>query len=336
VAGVVALGGVAAAAAARRRRLVAGVAAAVAGAAVAGGLVVGPPPPGPGLSVALVQGGGRRGTRAVDTAPGQVLDAQLAASAGVPPGVQLTVWPEDVVHVDRALDGTAEAGQLSQVARALRSTLVAGVVEDVGATRFRNFVKAWSPAGTPGPEYTKNERVPYGEWIPFRSLIEHVADVGAVPRDATVGRGPGLLDTDAGRLGVVISYEVFFPRRARDAVTAGGEVILVPTNASSYSNAQMPSLQLGAARLRAIETGRWLAQSGPTGFSAFVDPEGRVHDRSDLGARQVVTGDVDRRTGFTVYTRLGDGPFVVGSVLALALSWALTLVDRRRGRRARP
>jgi apolipoprotein N-acyltransferase len=282
------------------------------------------------LSVALVQGGGERGTRAIDSSTKVVFDAHLAAAAGVPTGTVLTLLPEDVVKLESDVTSSSEGDQLAQLARALDSTVVVGLVQDVSATRFRNFVKAWSPAGAPGPEYTKNQRVPYGEWIPFRSMIERVADVGAVPRDATVGHGPGVLDTDAGRLGVVISYEVFFPRRARDAVKAGGEVLLVPTNASSYSNAQMPSLELGAARLRAIETGRWVAQAAPTGFSAFVDPDGRVHQHSDLGPRQVETATIDRRTGLTLYTRLGDGPFVVGAVLLLGLAWLLTLADRRR------
>ncbi|HEY2331303.1 MAG TPA: apolipoprotein N-acyltransferase [Acidimicrobiales bacterium] len=330
IAAAVAAGGVSLAGVVRRHWWRAGISAAVAVAVTVAGLAVAPPAPGAALSVALVQGGGERGTRAIDSSTKVVFDAHLAAAAGVPTGTVLTLLPEDVVKLESDVTSSSEGDQLAQLARALDSTVVVGLVQDVSATRFRNFVKAWSPAGAPGPEYTKNQRVPYGEWIPFRSMIERVADVGAVPRDATVGHGPGVLDTDAGRLGVVISYEVFFPRRARDAVKAGGEVLLVPTNASSYSNAQMPSLELGAARLRAIETGRWVAQAAPTGFSAFVDPDGRVHQHSDLGPRQVETATIDRRTGLTLYTRLGDGPFVVGAVLLLGLAWLLTLADRRR------
>jgi apolipoprotein N-acyltransferase len=330
IAAVVGTAGVALASATHRRWAAAATSAVLVLVATVAGLVVDPPPAGPSLSVALVQAGGKRGTRAIDTPTSQVFDAHLAASIDVPTGVDVTLWPEDVVAVDDPLTANSpEATELAQLARTLGTTLVVGIVEDVDEAHFRNYVKAWGPNGAPGPEYTKNQRVPYGEWIPFRSTIEKLADISAVPRDATVGRGPGLLDTDAGRLGVVISYEVFFARRARDAVTAGGEVLLVPTNASSYSNAQMPSLELGAARLRAIETGRWVVQAAPTGFSALVDPEGTVHQQSDLGRRQVEVAQVDRRSGRTLYTRLGDGPFVVGAFLALLLAWFLTFVDHR-------
>jgi apolipoprotein N-acyltransferase len=330
IAAVVGMAGVALASATRRRWRGAGTSALLVLAATVTGLVVDPPPPGPGLSVAFVQAGGKRGTRAIDTPPSQVFDAHLAASVDVPSGIDVTLWPEDVVSVDDPLAADSpETATLAQLARTLGTTLVVGIVEDVDAAHFRNYVKAWGPNGAPGPEYTKNQRVPYGEWIPFRSTIEKLADISAVPRDATVGRGPGLLDTDAGPLGVVISYEVFFARRARDAVTAGGEVLLVPTNASSYSNAQMPSLELGAARLRAIETGRWVVQAAPTGFSGLVDPDGGVHQLTDLGRRQVEVAQIDRRTGRTLYTRLGDGPFVVGAFVGLLLAWFLTFVEHR-------
>lgn len=328
VSAVVAAAGVALALAVRRRWVAAAAAGALVTAATVAGLLVAPPPPGDTLTIALVQGGGQRGTRAVDSSAQAVFDAHLSASSAVPEGVDLVLWPEDVVDVEGAFASTDEADDLATLARRLGATLVAGIVEDEGSTRFRNYAKAWSPGGDPGPEYTKNQRVPFGEWIPFRSLVERLADISAVPRDATVGKGPGLLDTEAGRLGVVLSYEVFFARRARDAVTAGGEVLLVPTNASSYTTTQMPALELGAARLRAVETGRWVLQAAPTGFSALIDPDGEVHLATNLGRREVVTAEVDLRTGRTPYTRLGDGPFVVLAAVVLAASWAAARRDR--------
>ena len=82
------------------------------------------------------------------------------------------------------------------------------------------------------------------------------ASASVIPRDAVAGEGPGLLRTDAGDLGVVISFEVFFADRARAAVNAGGRVLLVPTNAASFTTSQVPAAELAAARLRAVEHGR--------------------------------------------------------------------------------
>jgi apolipoprotein N-acyltransferase len=155
-------------------------------------------------------------------------------------------------------------------------------------------------------------------------MIEHVADLSAVPRDAHKGTGPAFVPSPDGRLGVLISYEVFFARRARSALDHGAQVLLVPTNASSYSTTQMPALEVGAARLRAVESGRDLLQAAPTGFSAYVDHRGRVRDHTDLGKRAVLTVDVQRRTGMTIYTRIGDRPFIALALLVLALGWWLT------------
>lgn len=279
------------------------------------------------IDVALVQGGGPRGFRAVDTDPTDVFEAHLAASERVHAGVDLVLWPEDVVDVPAPVLDTSEGEELAALADRLDATLVAGVVEDVGETQFANAAVAWNGDGRSVDRYDKVRRVPFGEYVPGRSLIDKVADLSAVPRDAVAGHSAGLLRTPAGVLGVVISYEVYFADRARAAVRAGGDVLLVPTNASSYTTSQVPTTEVAAARLRAIETGRDVIQAAPTGYTAMVDHRGRVQVRSTLGRRQVVHATVARRTGTTVYARLGDGPILLVALVTLALVW-------RRARRS--
>ena len=272
------------------------------------------------IDAASVQGGGPRGTRAVDDPDAPVLERHLAASAQVPADTDLVLWPEDVVDVDGDVSDTPEGDALADEARRLGATLVVGVVEGAG-NRFRNRSVAYDASGEIVASYTKNQRVPFGEYIPLRSLVEKVADVSAVPRDATVGEEPGFLSTPAGDLGVVISYEVFFPRRARAAVNAGAEVLLVPTNASSFSSTQMPALELAAARLRALETGREVVQAAPTGFSAVIDEDGRVLQVTDLGTAEVLVTQLGLRTGRTVYARFGDVPVVLLALAVLGGAW---------------
>jgi len=137
-------------------------------------------------------------------------------------------------------------------------------------------------------------------------------------------------------LGVVISYEVFFPERARSAIRSGGRVLLVPTNASSYQDAQIPAQEVVVARLRALETGRWVVQAAPTGYSAVIDHEGRVRSLSGLGGAEVLRAEVDLRTGRTLFVSFGSAPWVVAALLVLALTMRTPkwignrFVDRRR------
>jgi apolipoprotein N-acyltransferase len=301
----------------------AGAAAAVAVLAVAA--AVGPTGrPAGSLAVAVVQGGGEQGTRAVDTDSSAVFARHVAASAGVTTPVDLVVWPEDVVDVPTDVADTPEGEQLSALAQRLGATLVAGVVADAGPERFRNQAVAWGPDGTLVDRFDKVHRVPFGEYVPLRSLLERVADLSAVPSDAIPGRGPAVLDTPAGRLGVVISWEVFFADRARDAVRNGGGVVLNPTNGSSFEGRQVQSQQVATSRMRAIETGRWVVQAAPTGYSAVVTPGGGVVARTGIAERAVLSATVGLRDGTTWYTATGDGPWLVLAAAAVAAAWLLT------------
>lgn len=335
IAGLVVLAGVALVEALRRRWLPAGAGATTV--VIVALLAAHAPRPKPAgsMTIAVVQGGGERGTRAIDTDEGVVFRRHLDASLRVARKPDLILWPENVVHVDQNVTRTPEGKQLARLARTLHATLVAGVVVSPRADRgqgsgaFLNLAEAWGPGGTHLGRYEKNRRVPFGEFIPFRSMVRHLADLGAVPRDARVGHGSGLLRTPAGSLGVVISWEVFFADRARDAVSSGGEVLLVPTNAASFSTSQMPALELAAARLRAVETGRDVAQAAPTGFSAVIDGNGNVMTRSALGKRVILDHALERRHGKTPYTTLGDGPFVIAALLLLLSSYLRPRVLRR-------
>ena len=275
------------------------------------------------LRVAAVQGGGARGLRAVDRPPPPVVNAHLRATGGIASGaVDLVLLPEDVIDVEGPLAGSPEDEAVTETARRLAATLVAGVIEDVDADRFRNAAVAWDATGTRVDRYDKVHRVPFGEYVPARDLIDRVADLSVIPRDALAGRGPGVLGTPVGRLGVTISFEVFFAVRARAAVRAGGGVLLVPTNASSYRTDQVPHQEVAAARLRALETGRWVVQSAPTGYSAVIDHRGRVVALSGLGRAAVLEEDVGRRRGQTVFVRFGSLPVLVLAVAAMVVAWA--------------
>ena len=276
------------------------------------------------LDLTIVQGGGRRGFRAVESDPADVERAHFATTKAVKAGAQdLVFWPEDVIDVDDPVATTTEGDALSALAEELQSTLVVGVVEGEGTDHFRNKAVAWGPDGKLLGEYEKVRRVPFGEYIPFRSIVGKVGDISAVPADAIKGKGPGILRTPAGRLGVLISYEVFFNDRGRRAVDAGGEVLLVPTNAASFSTSQVPTQELAAAQLRAVESGRWLAQAGPTGYSGIIEPDGDIVRRSHLGAREIIRGQLRARHGTTLFQRWGDVPLAVLAALGVLAGLAI-------------
>ncbi|MGQ0615928.1 MAG: apolipoprotein N-acyltransferase [Acidimicrobiia bacterium] len=285
--------------------------------------------------VAVVQGGGPQGTRAEDTAGREVLERHLIASSQVTSPVDLVLWPEDVVDVEGPVETTPEGDELAALARRLGTTVTAGVVEGIPGDddHFRNAHVAIGPDGTFIDRYDKVRRVPFGEYVPFRSVLERVAPDTLVDRDAVPGDEPAVLTTPAGRFGVAISWEVFFPDRGRDAIGNGGQVLLNPTNGASFTGTLVQTQQVASSRLQALATGRWVLQAAPTGFSAVIDPGGNVRQRTGIGEQRVLFATVERRDGQTWATRAGDrGALGVAAVLA-AGGW---LFDLRRGPRSRP
>ncbi len=285
------------------------------------------------LHAALVQGGGKRGLNQLQVPPAVVFAAAVRETSRVKGPVELIVWPEDVVAETGPFGGSADEHTLERIAREHHATLVAGVTEPVGATRFRNEIVAFSPAGRLVAVFEKVHRVPFGEYVPYRSFFSHFANLSAVPRDAIPGHGSGMIATPAGRFGVLVSYEVFFADRGRSGVRAGGEVVLVPTNTSSYASDQAPSQEISASRLQAIEQGRYVLQVAPTGYSAVVNQDGDVLEQSRLSVPAVIETTVPELTGETLFVRFGQTPVVVLALVA-SLS-ALGLVSSREWRRRR-
>jgi len=290
------------------------------------------------LDVAAVQGGGEQGTRAGDVPSSLVTQRHLDATATIPAdaGIDVVVWPENVVDVT-TFAGSQEQADIAAQAERLGVPILVGITEDVAdqPDRFTNAQVVVTPDGEVTGRYDKVRRVPFGEYVPLRGLLGALgAPVDQIGRDALAGTGPAYLDVPrvdgtSTRVAVVISWEVFFGGRAREGVSDGGELIVNPTNGASYTGTIVQSQQVASSRLRAIETGRWVVQVAPTGFSAFVTPAGRVIDRTAVSERAVIRHEVTLREGDTWYTRLGDGPWIVALLVAFITVDSAALNARR-------
>ena len=79
-----------------------------------------------------------------------------------------------------------------------------------------------------------------------------------------------------------ISWEIFFPDRTREGVEDGARLVLNPTNGASFTGTIVQTQQVASSQMRAIESGRWVGQVAPTGFTAVIDDDGqraRAHRR---------------------------------------------------------
>ena len=297
------------------------------------------------ITVAAVQGGGPQNTRADLCEQRAVFERHLNTTAeqvSVP--VDLVLWPEDVVHpspdsavtparCEQPLLTDREARtRLSDLARELDTVLLAGFFErSPDGQANLNYSLVYLPDGTEGDRYDKVQRVPFGEYVPLRSTAERFSEE-LPPRDLRAGPSdePATVETPLGPLAVSISWEIFFDHRARSGVGDGeGLIVLNPTNGSSYWLTVVQSQQIASSRLRAIETDRWVVQASPTGFSAVIDPDGNVIERTGVSESRVIQTTVELRHGDTLAVRLGAWPVALASVLTLSLALGLGRVLNR-------
>ncbi len=288
------------------------------------------------ITASTVQGGGRLGTNAVNSDLGSVYDRHLDATADVPDGA-LVVWPESAVTVDNDFDGSREQLELSALAIERNLTLIVGVTQrrdlPSGPGVFDNLAVVIGPDGRVIDEYSKVHLVPFGEYVPLRSFVDRFADLSLIPREAVAGSGPGVVDTPIGPVGVAISFEVYFTERVRSGIVDADALLVVnPTLASSYRTTHVPEQSLASARLRAVETGRWVIQSSTTGYSAIVDPDGHVVGRTGLKEQRVITAEVELRTGQTWPMRTGKLPITIVALAVLlgSAQFGSASLSRRR------
>ncbi len=299
------------------------------------------------IVAAVVQGGGPQNTRANICEQRDVFERHIEATySQVQTPVDLVLWPEDVVHprpdseterricTDPLLTHSEARSRLGDLASSLDAVVVAGFFERTAdGEANRNYVSVFDSSGIEVDTYDKVRLVPFGEFVPLRSTAERFSD--ELPgRDVRPGSSEeaAALDTPIGSLGVVISWEVFFENRARSAIGDGDGLLLMnPTNGSSYWLTVVQSQQIASSRLRALETGRWVLQAAPTGFSAVIDPHGNVIERTGTSESRVIQSTVELRRGDTLAVRLGPWPAAVAAALTVAMSLgAGRLVSRRK------
>jgi len=279
------------------------------------------------LRVAAVQGGGEQGTSALEVPSRLVTERHLDATRAISADrdLNLVLWPENTIDVT-TFEGSEIQDAIAAEATRLDAPFAVGVTED---PRVNSQIVV-SPDGEIVDQYVKVRRVPFGEYVPLRGVLEFFgAPIEQIGRDANAGTEPAYLDLpDGTRQSTVISWEVFFAGRAREGVKAGGEAILNPTNGASYTGTIVQTQQVASSRLRAIENGRWVAQAAPTGFTAIVNSDGDVLQRTAVSEQRVLYDEIELREGRTWYTNLGDAPIILTLLLVLGGSIWLSRRDR--------
>lgn len=255
-----------------------------------------------------------------------VVEHYLAASANAAAeGVSHIVWPESALPYRVS----EEPVLLEAIARIVPQDglLFAGSVRSVmgegGERRYWNSLFAIDAQGTPVAVYDKAHLVPFGEYMPLRSVVSAAKLThGAV--DFSAGPGPvTLLLPGLPALSALICYEAIFPGAVVAEDTRPGWLLNI-TNDAWFGVTSGPYQHFASARLRAVEEGVALVRAANNGISAVFDAHGRITARLGLNEQGVLDAPLPAALVTPpLYARFGDGLYFillsVGALVVLTL-----------------
>jgi apolipoprotein N-acyltransferase len=221
----------------------------------------------------------------------------------------LVVWPENSSDIDPYTDAAARTA-IGDAAIAVRAPLLMGaVVGQRDVTGWHNRAIVWSAAGRPGAWYDKTHPVPFGEYIPLRSMLaSRIPALALIPNDMVRGTRPGVLQVGPARAGVLMCFEVAYDGLLRALVHGGADVIVVPTNNATYTGTGQLEQQFAMSRLRAVETGRYLVVASTNGISGVIAPDGHVVARAPERRQVVLDRTISLISRTTPASDLGPWP----------------------------
>jgi apolipoprotein N-acyltransferase len=216
------------------------------------------------------------------------------------------VWPETAVPY--LLDGDEDLRRLLARAVPPGGALITGAPRG-NAGRIWNSILALDARGDILAIYDKHHLVPFGEYVPFRSVLP-LDKLTAGNIDFTAGPGlvqftvPGLPPASA-----LICYEVIFPGQVVPNAMPRPAWLLNVTNDAWFGTSLGPFQHFASARMRAVEEGLPLVRAANTGITAVVDGYGRLLGQLVLNDVGVVDADLPEPvTGITLYAKFGNWP----------------------------
>lgn len=207
-----------------------------------------------------------------------------------------------------------------------------GIIEDVVNKRYypQNSMVLINSAGQVVSTYAKIHLVPFGEWFPYGELFPFVTDIVDAFGGSNFmpGDSPQIFTIGSFRCAPLVCYENIFHRLCRNYAQAGIDFYVNITNLLWTENPIGPMQHFYFSVFRAIENGVWFVSAGNSGFTALIDPYGRVTSSVPLMEKTYCVGDIDLSMNtITVYRRCGD-IILYASFIFLIVLCAIVTVNK--------
>ncbi|MFC6285273.1 apolipoprotein N-acyltransferase [Nocardioides sp. GCM10027113] len=226
-------------------------------------------------------------------------------ASGEAPAPDFVLWPENSTAVDPFADGDINAS-IDAAASAIGVPILVGAMVDAGSEHVLNQGIVWDPQTGGGDRYTKHNPVPFGEYIPWRSVFrDNFGRLALIPRDMVKGTRVEPLQVAGTAVGDAICFDVAYDAGIHDQLRAGAELLVVQTSNAMFIHTAQIEQQYEITRLRAIETGRYVLVAATNGVSGVIAPDGSVVAEADPRTRAVLVEQVGLSDELTPAVRIG-------------------------------
>lgn len=244
------------------------------------------------------------------------------------------LWPENATAVDPFRDAEAQTGISTAQAAADVPIVIGSIVDTDRADRALNQGIVWTSDGS-ADRYTKQHLVPFGEYVPLRSIATRISSrVAEIRRDMVPGADAAPLNVAGLSVADALCFDVAYDDVIGPQVLRGADLVAVQTSNAMFLGTAQLEQQWAISRVRALETGRSVVVASVNGVSGAIGPDGSVLSRLPVqvtGSEVVEVPVSDHRT-----LAVTLGPWPARSAVALGIAGLLAAgVVRRRTRPSR-
>lgn len=251
------------------------------------------------VRVALVQGGVVNLGLGFNDKPKEVFNRHLNTSKSELSINQadLIVWPENAVDIDIFKNNEVKQ-QITQLSSDLSTPILIGGVTN--SPKPRNQSMLFDPELK--RVYTKRYLTPFGEYLPLRAIAERISSYSKQINDFTAGENPILFESDNFTFRALICYELLDDRFVQENTA---DFLILQTNNATFGDTAQLAQQLNIARVRAVESSRFIPYVSTTGITSFISPSGEIMSKIDKFKSAVLVDKIQKANGATYAQKYG-------------------------------
>ena len=262
------------------------------------------------INVSIIQGNIEQDKKWEPLFQKEVMDIYTSlTSKAAESSPDLIVWPETSVPFLFERD-TRNTEKLIAFQKTLNTHLLFGSVlvqkNSSETINLANSAVLLDKEGKKTFEYDKIHLVPFGEYVPLRSILFFIDKLVTGIGDYIPGKHYIKAETSFGNFAAVICYEIIFPGLIRKFFTNDGVFIVNITNDAWFGKTAGPYQHFSMAVFRALENKKPVIRAANTGISGFISSNGEILASSSLFQRQILSSKLKTDTTLTFYTKYGD------------------------------